>query len=297
MDSVTSISIDADRCRKDGLCAQVCPVRIFVAPKGDLPVVQRAEDCVLCGQCVAICAHQAILHSRLDLGRLVRIEERHPVEGPAAIELLRQRRSVRVYKSDPVPRDLLERIVEVAGFAPTSAHGKEGWVRSVTVVSGPDQMQRVRDLTVEYLRELRGLLGSAMVGFVARFKVEPRRGIGMLPDLDLRLAEHDQGRDAILYDAPAAVFVHTPEATHEPSADCDAALFAMMIAAQAHGLGTCWNGWLAKAASAFKAKRATGLRRMLAIPDHHQVGAAMTIGFPALRLHSIPQRETRIHWV
>jgi hypothetical protein len=36
---------------------------------------------------------------------------------------------------------------------------------------------------------------------------------------------------------------------------------------------------------------------MLGIPEHHQVGAAMTLGFPALKLHSVPQREIKLHWV
>jgi nitroreductase len=85
--------------------------------------------------------------------------------------------------------------------------------------------------------------------------------------------------------------------TPEPQIDCDAALVAMMLAAHAHGLGTCWNGWLAKAADAFKARRAVGLRRLLQIPDHHEVGAAMTVGIPGIQLHSVPQRETAVRWV
>jgi len=292
-----NISIQADRCRHDGLCARVCPVRIFTAAAGAVPAVAHAERCVLCGQCLAICPHEAIAHDRLDRARFARIEHHRPVEAAAALELIRQRRSVRDYRTDPVPRELLERVTAVAAYAPTSAHGQEGWTRSVTVVSGVEPMRRVRELTIEYLRELRALMGSAMVRVIARFKIEPRRGLGMVADLDLRLAEWETGRDGILYDAPAAIFVHTPQMTHEPSADCDSALYAMMLAAHAHGLGTCWNGWLTKAADAFKARRATGLRRLLEIPEHHLVGAAMTVGFPGLKLHSVPQRETRVRWV
>jgi nitroreductase len=163
-------------------------------------------------------------------------------------------------------------------------------------VSGESDMRRVLELTVEYMREMRALLNSPLVKLAARFKIEPRRGRSMLDDLDMRLAEYEQGRDAVVYGAPAAIFVHTPRLTPEPQIDCDAALFAVMLAAHARGLGTCWNGWLAKAADAFKARRATGLRRLLRIPDHHEVGAAMTVGFPGIDLHSIPQRETLVRW-
>ncbi|MBN2358581.1 MAG: nitroreductase family protein [Deltaproteobacteria bacterium] len=293
----TAISIAAEQCKRDGLCARVCPARIYDWQKDTVPTISRVEHCGLCGQCLAVCPGGAIVHSRLDPNHFTRIENRQPVEPAAAQELLRQRRSVRNYKPDEVPRDLLEQIARVAAYAPTSAHGGEGWVRSATIVSGRADMQRVLELAVEYLRELRGMLDLFVVKQMARFRPELQRAFGMLPDLEMRLAEHAAGRDVILYSAPAAIFVHTPRQTAEPQVDCDAALYAMMIAAQAHGLGTCWNGWLTKAGDAFKARRATGLRRLLAIPDHHDVLAAMTIGYPALRLHSIPQRETAIHWI
>jgi len=292
----TEITIDVDKCKHDGLCAQLCGARVFDWSENEPPVVRRAELCMLCGQCLAICANDAIAHSRLDRKNFARIENRQPVEAAAMEQFLRQRRSVRNYKPTEVPRELLERIAQVAGFSPTSAHGKEGWVRSVTIVSGADDMRRVAELTAEYMRELGAFLSSFVVRQIARFKIEPRRGIGMLPDLNMRVAEYEAGRDCLVYSAPAAIFVHTPELTHEAQIDCDAALMAMMMAAHAHGLGTCWNSWIAKAADAFKVKRAVGLRRMLAIPEHHKVGAAMTIGFPAIKLHSVPQRETAIHW-
>jgi len=292
----TQIAIASEECKKDGLCVKVCPVRIFTAAEGQLPSIHDAEHCVLCGQCLAVCPSNCITHSRLEQARLSRIEDRKPVEGSAMVEHLRQRRSVRVYKPVPVERELLERIASVAAYAPTSAHGGEGWVRSVTLVSGAADMSRVLEFTVQYMDELRRLLRSPMVRLVAKLKIEPRRARSMLHDMDMRLSEHGQGRDAVIYGAPAAAFVHTPETTPEPHADGDSALFSMMLAAHAFGLGTCWNGWIAKAADAFKVKRATGLRRMLQIPEHHTVVAAMTLGYPAVKLHSVPQREVAVHW-
>jgi hypothetical protein len=43
----------------------------------------------------------------------------------------------------------------------------------------------------------------------------------------MRLAEYDQGRDAITYDAPAAIFLHTPRDTPEPEANCNAVMMAI----------------------------------------------------------------------
>jgi nitroreductase len=119
----------------------------------------------------------------------------------------------------------------------------------------------------------------------------------MLPDMRMRLAEYEAGRDVITYGAPAALFVHSPRVTPTPQTDCDCVMYPMMLLAHALGLGTCWNGYLAKAASGFRLARFTALRDMLELPDHHDVYAAATLGFPSFRLHSVPQREARAHWV
>ena len=297
VEPATRISVDEDTCRKDGLCAQVCPTRVFTHREGQPPEIGNETLCCLCGQCLAACPSGAISHSRLDPSQFERITNRHPVEAAPLGQLLRQRRSVRAYKDQEIPKALLEQIVEVGGFGPAGAHGGEGWVRRVTVVAGRDAMKRVADLTYEYVEKLSGLLDSPVVRTMARWNEAPRAGRLMLPDMRMRLAEYQEGRDVITYGAPAALFVHSPRVSPTPQTDCDCVMYPIMIMAHALGLGTCWNGFLSKAASGFRLKGFTALRETLEVPDHHDVYAAATLGFPRFRLHSVPQRETRARWV
>jgi nitroreductase/NAD-dependent dihydropyrimidine dehydrogenase PreA subunit len=291
------ISVDEDVCRRDGLCAQVCPTRVFTHREGAPPEIGNEALCCLCGQCLAACPSGAISHSRLDTSRFEKITDRRPVEATALGQLLRQRRSVRVYKEKEIPRELFEQIVEVGGFGPTGSHGGEGWVRRVTVVTGREDMKRVADLTCEYMKQLCDLLDGVVVRMVARWSEGPRSGRLMLPDMRMRLAEYEKGRDVITYGAPAALFVHCPRVSPTPQTDCDNVMYPMMLMAHALGLGTCWNGYLSRAASGYKIGKLTALRELLELPDHHDVYAAATVGFPALRLHSVPQRESRASWV
>ena len=46
--------------------------------------------------------------------------------GPALAALVRGRRSVRAFRADPVPRAIVERAIEAAGWAP-SPHGRQPW--------------------------------------------------------------------------------------------------------------------------------------------------------------------------
>lgn len=293
-----ALFIDPDRCKHDGLCASVCPCRIFVQrePRG-LPVTRDEQLCVYCGHCVAACPNEAITHDGLAADRFVKIEDRAPVAPNALAKAVRMRRSVRRYRKRAVPREVLEQIVGVAAFAPNGSHGEGGRVRDVVVVNGEAEMQRCLELTAEYMRQLGQMLGSTMVRLVSRFMLAPQQGRLMLPDLEMRLREHAEGRDAILYGAPAAVFLHRKRESPVPQTDCDAAMMAILLMAQAHDLGTCWNGWLAKAAGGFRIDTFTEFRRWLEIPDEHDVYAAAVIGYPAVKMRCLPDRETRVRWI
>ena len=291
------IVVDPALCRKDGLCAQVCPARMFSWAKGGLPAVAAEDRCVLCGQCVAVCPSGAIAHAELSAAGFSRIKDHKPVDPEAFMALLAQRRSVRVYKRDAVPRELLERVVSSVGLAPVGAFGGPGWVRRAVIVTGEAQMAAVRDMTAEYIKKLGATLEGFMVKTAAKFVPEARRGRATLPDVRMRLAELAAGRDAITYDAPAAVFLYSPEDTSTPQQDCDAAVLYILMAAHAFGLGACWNGYLQHAAAGDHEKGFTKLRDFLGIPAGYKVYGALTVGWPAIRLHSVPPRKTEIRWV
>ncbi|HVB96100.1 MAG TPA: nitroreductase family protein [Chloroflexota bacterium] len=66
--------------------------------------------------------------------------------------LVRERRSVRSYRPDPVPRDLIEQVVEAAGWAP-SPHGRQPW-RFVVLTQPSLKAQLAEAMGSEWLRQL-----------------------------------------------------------------------------------------------------------------------------------------------
>ena len=64
------VTIDSELCKKDGLCAMVCPDAVIQQDeRATIPRIseERLQYCIACGQCTAICPHGAIRHSEFPI--------------------------------------------------------------------------------------------------------------------------------------------------------------------------------------------------------------------------------------
>ena len=55
---------------------------------------------------------------------------------------------------------------------------------------------------------------------MANFSELAKAGVGVVPDLTMRLDEYRNGKDLIIYNAPAAIFFHAPKFSSTPQTDC-----------------------------------------------------------------------------
>ena len=56
------VAFDYEKCKKDSLCAMICPADAIVLLEDKRPRMKDAlmSECMACGACVAICPHGAI---------------------------------------------------------------------------------------------------------------------------------------------------------------------------------------------------------------------------------------------
>ncbi len=143
---MTTIAVDSALCCGDALCVRACPAGCFRMKDGKAAAVPMAEKtCIECGHCVAVCPKDAIaLNGELPPGTP---EHRASFEDLAA--LLQTRRSIRNYKEDPVPRAELERILDIARYAPTGKNSQDvQWLG----VDGRDNMRTLTGRIIDVLR-------------------------------------------------------------------------------------------------------------------------------------------------
>lgn len=181
-------------------------------------------------------------------------------------EVLRSRRAVRDFTSDPVPPQALRRLIDAAIQAP-SAMNDQPWRFSVVT-------------------------DAAML-----FKMSTLAKRHLMMCLDV-LPKPDHFRDTfsdpnihLFHNAPAMVVISADSANLWVTEDCTLAAENLMLAACENGLGTCWVGfaqtWL----------NAPEGRNMIGIPLEHHVVAPIVVGNPKAVPPAVPRRAPNIVWV
>lgn len=257
------VTIDHTACRRDGMCSTVCPMGLFDRDNEGFPVFREGADqfCIACGHCVAICPQGAALHQALPLDESPLVDHNLTVSVPALTQLLKNRRSVREFKEEPVPEALVRAAIDAARWAPTAVNRQSlHWL----VIQTPSEVNRLAGLVIDYLRQS-SKLEARYVPFIEQW---------------------EQGKDPILRNAPHLVVIHAPDDWIWSSVDGAIALTQFELTAVANGIGTCWAGFLMRAANGHPP-----LREALGIPADHSVFGALMYGFPRYRYHRIPPRQ------
>jgi len=263
------VTIDHATCRRDGMCSAVCPMGLFEVDGEGFPTFRADADkhCIACGHCVAVCTKGAVHHEALPLEESLLIDQDLAVSVPALNQLMKRRRSVREFRAEPVPEALVREAIETARWAPSAVNRQPvDWL----VIQTASEVRRLAGLVVDYLRNAS--------------KLEPRYA----PFIE----QWEQGKDPILRNAPHLVVIHAADDWIWSSVDGAIALTQFELAAVANGIGTCWAGFLMRAANGYPP-----LPEALGIPADHSVFGALMYGFPRYSYHRIPPRqEARVTW-
>jgi nitroreductase len=241
----------------------VCPARILFLNEKGFPEDIPEGQCILCGHCAAVCAHDALTHTGLAEETYLPIAK-EPLPPAVMDGFLMSRRSVREFKDRPVGREVLEALLEVARRAPTGSNS-----------------QKLHWIVVEGVRKVYALSEEAMNWF--RTTDLPKA----------RLEQWEKGHDFILRGAPAVIVACAPADYVWAKQDCAIALTFLELAAEARSLGVCWTGYLTRAAAAH-----SPLCKALSVPEGHVVCGGLMIGERKYTYKKIPPRKPlSVQWL
>ena len=256
-----AFEVAEEKCSGCGQCIADCPAHILELSGGHASLApDREASCYRCQHCFAVCPAGAISI----LG--ARPEQSLSLAGggpdPLKLEtLIRGRRSVRRYLDENLDPVLLQRLLEAAWQAPTGRNARQVLL---TVVDDRAKLARLRTEV---------LAGIARLVRDGALPVEMSRFAEFV-----RLWEED-GVDVLFRGAPHLLITSAPAEVVTPMPDCLIALTTFDLLAQAHGVGTLWDGLATWAIQ----KLVPDALKTLGIPAGHVIGYVLLFGKPAVR--------------
>jgi len=273
------------RCTGCGLCVEDCPSFVFELMNKKASVA-RGDWCIGCGHCGAVCPEGAILHEATARGKGPR-----PGTGPATAPeqlmlLLRERRSVRSYRNKPVPKKILEGIIEAGRYAPTGSNSQN--VHYV-VLTTPAEIDQLRAMTIAFYERIFKLVQSWLGPFLLRV-FAGRRIVEKLqesiPKLEYAKGLMDQGEDRLFYGAPVVMVIHAESWDTSSAFNGAVALYNCSLMGHTLGVGCCFNGYLEGAVN-----NSRRIKRWLGIPKDHRCYGAMTLGYQKVGYQRLVERD------
>jgi len=252
--------VDRQTCTQCGQCEADCPARIITMTEGYPAIApEKEKSCYRCQHCFAICPTGSISILGLQPENSWPLTDNFP-DAVQMETMIKGRRAIRRYKEENLEPELLQRLLDVAGYAPSGRNTRQ--VRFTLV----DDRQKLAQLRDELMAGLSRKLekGSFPPGmeFYANF---------------IKMWENEK-IDFLFRGAPHFLVASAPSSVVTPVQDCLIALSYFELFAQTLGVGTVWDGLAKWAINDILPE----FRIRLGIPDDHVIGYAMAFGRPAV---------------
>jgi nitroreductase len=192
------------------------------------------------------------------------------------IEAINSRKSIRGFKPDPVPKDVLEKVLEVASRAPSSMN-TQPW--EFSVVAG-DALDGIRQANVDKMKAGEApRMETPRGGYQNQFR-ERQVALGMALYGLMGIQREDREKRAEwmqrgfrFFDAPAAIIIsHGDELGDGAQFDIGTVSQTIALAALEHGLGTCIMGQ--------GIMYPDTVRQFTGIAESSRICIALAIGYP-----------------
>ena len=251
------IVIHADRCVGCGLCSQICVAHNLVIRQNKAAAVR---GCILCGQCSAVCPQNAITLEGCGSGQVEKTADVR-LAPQDVLDVIRFRRSIRKFKTDPIPPEVLRQVLEAGRLTHTAKN-----LQDVSYVVLAAEKDRLEQMAVKLFRTLLPFAG--LFSPLARGRT---------------IDDH-----FFFFNAPAVIVILAKDKTNGILAAQN-----MEFVAEACGLGVLYSGFFTMAANA-----SGRIRKALGIPKGKKVAMTLVLGYPDVKfLRSTPHRELDVRYL
>lgn len=177
------------------------------------------------------------------------------------LKIIRQRRSIRKFKSEQLKDVEVQEIIEAGLYAP-SAHNDQSW--NFTVIQNSE--------------------------LIAELNIEAKEAAKDCPDEMIKKMANNE-RFNIFYGAPTLIIVSGRNNAIMPQIDCAAATENMLIAAESLNIGSCWNGIIG---FLFNGSKVEEYKKKLNIPEGYTPYYGIAFGYKDMLAANAPARKENL---
>jgi nitroreductase len=196
------------------------------------------------------------------------------------IETIKKRRSVRSYRSKPVPKKILKELVELANLAPTASNLEN---RHFVVIQDKETIKKVYEAGCKQSHLLEAPVVIAVATDIKMHKAREFLKRNEVWGIDLWGARTKDYKNNKLFNRSWERWSNI-----WPIQDADTAITTLLLAATAKGIDSCWVG-------VFDFEE---IKKILKLPKNYEVVALITLGYRRNPLY--PQKRKPIkellHW-
>jgi nitroreductase len=224
------------------------------------PVINQSlfeKWCIKCWHCIAICPKGAISYPSVTPENLDNLNRKDLLSHDQVEKFIRSRRSIRTFKKEPVPDEIILKWLDITRWSPTASNSQQlNWI----LVKDTKKVAHLAGIVIDWLKKKEGYQEI--------------------------IEQWNQGHDIVLRHAPHLLIVSLPEDYSWAMTDAATAISYLELTACSLGLGTCWAGYFTRAALEY-----TPLRNVLDLPKNQKVAGALMFGYPVYHFKKIPERN------
>ncbi len=256
------VVVDNLKCVVCGDCVNTCVNGRISIVDGHIQILDSV--CILCGHCQAVCRENAITVNSdcfLDKDYVFSLD----ISSEDMSNYMRSRRSIRKYKENEIPDNLLEEIMDTIRFAPSAINMQDTkW----SLINSKEKSDKLEQLMIDYLKE----------------NLENQTPLTKTINIERIIKSYQNGKNPLLRGAPTIIVAKTQ---NNLSSDTNAiiALTYLELLVPSYKLGSCWAGFL-KICSEYPP-----IREYLKINETEHMAGSLMLGYPNEEYYNIPRRN------
>lgn len=269
------VVIDFEKCKKDGICAAVCPRKLFSLDEQNSPVLHEETEtlCIHCGHCLAACPPGAITLDGKTAKEFSAVNQNLWPMAQNMEHLLRSRRSIRAYKDTPVEKEVISELLDTIRYAPTGSNSQATqWI----AINDPTRVKELGQMVIDWLQDC----------------IDTNHPLTEKLPMESMVQAWNDGIDMVFREAPALIINHAPDMGGMQAVNSAIAMTYFELAASCKNIGSCWAGFLMIAAG-----QSEKIRKALNIPDENVFCSALMLGYSKYKYQRVPDRkELTLAW-